>query len=74
MAMIGGGPGAFIGPVHRIAAELDREIELVAGVFSADPARSRAGGLAYGLDPARVRGALFPDETGDRFGEALVRA
>ncbi len=58
MAIIGGGPGAFIGPVHRIAAELDREIELVAGVFSSDPARSRAGGAAYGLDPARVYGTL----------------
>ncbi len=58
MAMVGGGPGAFIGPVHRIAAELDREIELVAGVFSADPARSRAGGLAYGLNPARAYGSL----------------
>ena len=58
MAMIGGGPGAFIGPVHRIAAEMDREIELVAGVFSADPARSRAGGEAYRLDPARAYGSL----------------
>ena len=44
MGMIGGGPGAFIGPVHRIAAELDREIELVAGVFSSDAGRSRAAG------------------------------
>ena len=33
MGMVGGGPGAFIGPVHRIAAELDREIELVAGAW-----------------------------------------
>lgn len=57
MAMIGGGPGAFIGPVHRIAAELDREIELVAGVFSSDPARSRAAGEAYRIDPARA----YPD-------------
>ncbi len=58
MAMIGGGPGAFIGPVHRIAAELDREIEMVAGVFSSDPDRSRAGGEAYGLDPARAYGNI----------------
>ena len=34
MGMVGGGPGAFIGPVHRIAAELDGKIELVAGAFS----------------------------------------
>lgn len=58
MAMIGGGPGAFIGPVHRIAAELDREIELVAGVFSSDPARSRAAAATYGIDPARAYGDL----------------
>eukprot|EP01037_Dinobryon_pediforme_P012136 gene12136-12222_t len=57
MAMIGGGPGAFIGPVHRIAAELDREIELVAGVFSSDPARSREAGSSYRIDPARA----YPD-------------
>lgn len=52
--MVGGGPGAFIGPVHRIAAELDREIELVAGAFSSDPARSREAGAAYRIDPARA--------------------
>ena len=52
--MIGGGPGAFIGPIHRIAAELDREIELVAGAFSSDAARSREAGDAYRIDPARA--------------------
>jgi predicted dehydrogenase len=55
--MIGGGPGAFIGPVHRIAAEMDREIELVAGVFSSDAGRSRAAGESYRIDPARA----YPD-------------
>lgn len=54
MGMIGGGPGAFIGPVHRIAAEMDREIELVAGVFSSDPARSRWAGETYRIDPERA--------------------
>ena len=58
MGMIGGGPGAFIGPVHRIAAELDREIELVAGVFSSDAGRSRAAGETYRIDPARAYGSL----------------
>jgi len=53
-ALIGGGPGSFIGPVHRIAAELDREIELVAGAFSSDAERSRAAGLSYRIDPARA--------------------
>lgn len=57
MGMIGGGSGAFIGPVHRIAAELDREIELVAGAFSSDPERSRAAGTDYRIDPARA----YPD-------------
>ena len=54
MGMIGGGPGAFIGPVHRIAAELDREIELVAGAFSTDAGRSSAAGETYRIDPARA--------------------
>ncbi|QGP81357.1 gfo/Idh/MocA family oxidoreductase [Sphingobium sp. CAP-1] len=54
MGLIGGGPGAFIGPVHRLAAEMDRRIELVAGAFSSDPARSLAAGAAYGIDPARA--------------------
>jgi predicted dehydrogenase len=58
MGMIGGGPGAFIGPVHRIAAELDREIEMVAGVFSSDAARSAAAGEAYRVDPARAYPSL----------------
>lgn len=52
--MIGGGPGSFIGPVHRIAAELDREIELVAGAFSSDAGRSREAGQAYRIDPERA--------------------
>ncbi len=42
MGMVGGGKGAFIGPVHRIAAELDGKIELVAGAFSQSPERVRA--------------------------------
>jgi predicted dehydrogenase len=54
MGLIGGGPGSFIGPVHRIAAELDREIELVAGAFSSDAARSAEAGRGYHIDPARA--------------------
>lgn len=53
MAMVGGGPGAFIGPVHRMAAELDGEIALVAGVFSRDPGRSKEGGARYGIASER---------------------
>lgn len=54
MGMVGGGPGAFIGPVHRIAAELDGRIELVAGAFSQSAERSRTAGESFGIDPART--------------------
>lgn len=54
--MIGGGPGAFIGAVHRMAAALDGEYHLVAGAFSSDPARSRETGEELGLDPDRIYG------------------
>ncbi len=54
MGMVGGGIGALIGPVHRMAATLDGEAELVAGAFSSDPAKSRATGRELGLDPDRV--------------------
>jgi predicted dehydrogenase len=52
--MVGGGPGAFIGAVHRNAAALDGGIELVAGAFSSDPAKSKLQGQELGLDPNRV--------------------
>ena len=57
LGMIGGGPGAFIGPLHRMAAELDGRIAMVAGAFSSDPERSRIGGERYGIDPDRA----YPD-------------
>ena len=55
--MVGGGPGAFIGPVHRKAAALDGEIELVAGAFSSKPEKSRQAGQELKLDPSRVYGS-----------------
>ena len=54
MGMIGGGAGSFIGRIHRIAAELDGEAELVCGAFSSDAQRSREAGEAYHIDPARA--------------------
>jgi predicted dehydrogenase len=54
MGMVGGGPGAFIGPVHRMAAELDGKIELVAGAFSQSPEKSRQAGETYKIDPNRA--------------------
>jgi predicted dehydrogenase len=55
--MIGGGRGAFIGAVHRIAAAMDGRAELVAGAFSSDPVRSKASGADFFLDPTRVYGS-----------------
>jgi predicted dehydrogenase len=54
MGMVGGGPGAFIGAVHRLAAALDGQAELVAGVFSRDWDSTRLTGEQLYLDPARV--------------------
>lgn len=54
MGMVGGGRGAFIGAVHRMAAALDGEIELVCGAFSSNPERSKLSGEDLYLDPSRV--------------------
>jgi predicted dehydrogenase len=54
MGMVGGGPGAFIGEVHRMAARLDNQIELVCGAFSSSPEKSRQAGVDLFLDPKRV--------------------
>jgi predicted dehydrogenase len=57
MGMVGGGRGAFIGGVHRRAAALDGEIELVAGAFSSDPKKSALSGKDFYLKPSRVYGS-----------------
>ncbi len=54
MGMVGGGPGAFIGDVHRKASRLDGEIELVAGAFDIDPKKSKKQGRELALDKKRV--------------------
>ena len=54
LGMVGGGQGAFIGNVHRIAARLDGQFRLVAGALSSTPERARASGAELGLDPART--------------------
>ena len=56
--MVGGGRGAFIGAVHRIAAAMDQQIELVCGAFSSDPERSRASGTDLFLPPDRCYGTF----------------
>ena len=60
LGMVGGGEGAFIGAVHRIAARLDDRFELVAGAFSSDPARAHASAAALHV-PADRSYASFAD-------------
>ncbi len=57
MGMAGGGEGAFIGEIHRAAARLDGEVELVCGAFSSNPDISRRTGATLGLAPERVYGS-----------------
>jgi len=75
MGMVGGGAGAFIGNVHRLAARLDGEIDLVCGAFSRDAENCRVTGEALGVAPSRsytdfkdmmqAEAALPPDERMD---------
>jgi len=53
MGMVGGGPGAFIGAVHRLCAAMDGQVELVAGCFSQTPANTKQTGEELYLDPNR---------------------
>jgi predicted dehydrogenase len=55
--MIGGGQDAFIGAVHRIAAFMDGQYELVCGAFSSNAEKSKASGIALGVSPARSYGS-----------------
>ncbi len=57
MGMVGGGRGAFIGGVHRMAAALDSQIDLVCGAFSSNAEKSRLSGEDFFLDPKRVYGS-----------------
>jgi predicted dehydrogenase len=54
LGVVGGGPGSFIGEVHRIAARMDDHFELIAGVLSRDAGRSRAAAVAIGIAPDRA--------------------
>ncbi len=57
LGMVGGGEGAFIGGVHRIASRLDDRYDLVAGALSSTPEKAARSGAALGLDPERS----YPD-------------
>ena len=56
MGMVGGGPGAFIGDVHRKAARMDGQIDIVAGAFDIDPKKSKQMGQELAINPQRVYG------------------
>lgn len=68
MGMVGGGPGAFIGAVHRIAAQMDGMVSLVCGSFSSQPEKSKAAGGLLGLGPSRV----YPDYSTMILAEAAL--
>jgi predicted dehydrogenase len=74
MGMIGGGRGAFIGAVHRMAAALDGEIELVCGAFSSDPEKSKATGSDLFLPAERAYASydeMFSEEAKLPVGERM---
>ena len=58
LGMVGGGQGAFIGAVHRIAARIDDQFDLVAGALSSDPARAKASAAEIGIAPDRAYGSF----------------
>ena len=61
LGMVGGGQGAFIGAVHRIAARLDDQYELVAGALSSDPARAHNSAAELHIEPGRSYARLRGD-------------
>lgn len=66
MGMVGGGSGAFIGPIHRLAAKMTGQIELVAGAFSGNARDSKAFGAGLGLAAGRSYGTyaeMFEEES-----------
>lgn len=74
LGMIGGGQGAYIGNIHRLAARLDGKWVLVAGSFDVDPERGRAFAINEGLDPARSYGSYQELITGEAAREDRVDA
>jgi len=75
LGVIGGGPGSFIGPVHRAAARMDDNFEVVASVLSSDPDRSRREGRAIGVASDRAYGAsneMFAKEKARADGMEVV--
>jgi len=65
LGMVGGGPGAFIGAVHRIAARMDDRFELVAAALSSNPEKSRAAALELHIKPERAYGSFMEMATAE---------
>ncbi|MGI9610381.1 MAG: Gfo/Idh/MocA family protein [Acidimicrobiia bacterium] len=74
LAVIGGGPGSFIGAMHRAAARIDDRYELVAGALSSDPERSRLAGASLGIRRAYSDGLELIEAEADLTDGAEVVA
>lgn len=74
LGMVGGGEGAYIGNIHRLASRLDGAWELVAGAFDVDPERGRAFALGQGIDEARSYGTYQELIAGEKDREDRVDA
>ena len=74
LGMIGGGQGAYIGGIHRLASRLDGKWQLVAGAFDADPQRGRDFAAAEGLNPTRSYGTFQDLIAGEAAREDRVDA
>ncbi len=74
LGMVGGGQGAFIGAVHRIAARLDDEYELCAGALSSDPERAMASAQEVGLAADRSYGSYEEMVAGESAREGGIEA
>ena len=75
LAVIGGGPGSFIGAMHRQAARLDDRYELVTGILSSDPMRAKKAGLEIGIAPDRLYGnvqEMFKEESARKDGADVI--
>lgn len=69
LGMVGGGQGAYIGNIHRLASRLDGQWQLVAGAFDVDPERGREFAIGQGLDPSRSYGS-YQDLVSGEVGRA----
>jgi len=74
LGMVGGGPGGFIGAVHRIAARLDDRFELVAAALSSDPARARSAALDLHIPPDRAYGSFAEMASAERTRKERIDA